>query len=91
VRGKKVRLESLSVGHCFTLPVEPGPPEERGADATRHTAQVLAAADAWKVIGSEEEHVRCVNAAGEERPFASDLEVVEIPRQGYDRLVARAR
>ena len=90
VRKNKVQLNSLSVGRCFTLPREPGPaPEERPADGARIATPVLSAADAWRVTDLGEQGVSCASADGQDRTFPSETEVVEIPRQGFDKLAAR--
>ncbi|MGE0711780.1 MAG: hypothetical protein AB7N76_30470 [Planctomycetota bacterium] len=83
---RKVLLSSLTVGRCFTLVKEPGgSTEERGAEGATRTGTILAAGDAWRVVEAGDE-VACENAAGEAKAFALDTEVVEIPRQGFDKL-----
>ena len=86
---RKVQLESLSVGRCFTMPVEPGPPEDGPADGIRKAVPVVDPADAWRVTDDAEAGFAAVSATGEEKTFAVDTEVVEIPRQGYDKLASR--
>lgn len=88
----KVLLESLTVGRCFTLPIDPPAPQPGGAspDTLRTAVPVLEPAQAWKVTGDAEGGVAAVSAAGAEQTFAADTEVVEIPRQGYDTLASRA-
>lgn len=83
---KKIRLESLAVGRCFTLVSEPGgSTEETPAGAVR-TGTILPASEAWKVVGQEAADYACVSASGESKSFGGDTEVVEIPRQGFDKL-----
>lgn len=92
MRRPKVLLSSLSVGRCFTLPREPGSPEgtteERPQGATLATP-VLAAAQAWKIVGVEETQADATSASGEARSFPLETEVVEIARQGYETLAGR--
>lgn len=86
----KTLLHTLSVGRCFTLDVPPGGSEEPTSKAqVKQTTPILAPAAAWKVVGEEEGKVLAESAAGERRAFARDAKVVEVPRQGYDSLVAR--
>ncbi|MBL4848317.1 MAG: hypothetical protein JKY65_22590 [Planctomycetes bacterium] len=90
MRKNKVQLNSLSVGRCFTLPREPGPaPEERPADGARIATPVLSAADAWRITDLGDEAAACASADGQERSFPAGTEVVEISRQGFDKLAAR--
>ena len=87
MRANPVLLNSLSVGRCFTLPVEPGPADQQASagDPLRVAKSVLAAKDAWKIVSLDEE-ASCLSARGETRAFPLEERVVEIPRQGYDRL-----
>lgn len=93
MRKNKVQLASLSVGRCFTLPVEPGaepsPRPEGEANQARIATPVLAPERAWKIRSLDEDHADCASASGEERAFPLSTEVVEIPRQGFETLAAR--
>lgn len=86
---RTVLLDSLGVGRCFTLEVLPGGSDEPGATEVKRSAPILPPEAAWKVVGAEGGEVQAESATGERRAFASDLKVVEIPRQGFDRLAAR--
>ena len=85
----KVLLSSLSVGRCFTRVVEPGGSTEETAQGQRRSDTILSPAEAWKVTGEADAGYEAVNAEGKSESFAADLEVVEIPRQGYDKLAQR--
>ena len=87
---RKVLLSSLSVGRCFTLAVEPGGRTEESPSGGTRSDPVLKPSDAWKVIAEEDSSTTAENAVGESKAFDADSKVVEIPRQGYDRLVAQA-
>ena len=84
----KILLSSLSVGRCFTKVVEPGGATEETEGGQRRSDSILPAAEAWKITEAGDGGVQAVNATGETQSFAGDLEVVEIPRQGYDKLAA---
>jgi hypothetical protein len=87
---RKVLLSSLSVGRCFTFAVEPGgSTEESGSDKATRTDPILKPEDAWKIT-DEGETTSVVSASGETKSFSSETKVVEIPRQGFDRLVDQA-
>lgn len=86
---RKIPLSTLSVGRCFTLIKEPGGASEDTQEGLTRQAPILAADDAWKVVGEDEGDLACENARGVGKTFAGDTEVVEIPRQGFDRLVER--
>jgi hypothetical protein len=87
---QKTLLHTLSVGRCFTLDVPPGGSEEPSSKvAVKQTTPILPPAAAWKVVGEEKGEVLAESAAGEKKAFARDTKVVEVPRQGYDSLVAR--
>lgn len=89
---RKVLLSSLSVGRCFTFAIEPGgSTEESGSDSTTRTAPILSPAEAWKITDMVDETTLAVSATGEAKDFPSAREVVEIPRQGYDRLVEQTK
>lgn len=90
MRRSKVPLQSLSEGRCFTLPREPGAPdasEERPTGATL-AVPILGPEAAWKVVAAGDP-VRAQSARGETQEFDPALEVVEIPRQGYETLAGR--
>ena len=61
-----------------------------GSDSIRKAVPVVEPAQAWKITGDAEGGFAAVSAVGEEKTFAADTEVVEIPRQGYDKLAARS-
>lgn len=86
---RKIHLSTLSVGRCFTLIKEPGGASEDNKEGITRQAPILAADDAWKVVGEADQGLACQNARGVSKTFAEDTEVVEIPRQGFDRLVER--
>lgn len=98
MRGNVVLLHTLGVGRCFTLPVEPAPPPaERPREETpsagpgllRHAQPVLAPGQAWRVTGEDPQGgLLCESAAGARRAFPGAERVVEIPRQGWDKLAA---
>jgi len=91
---RKVHVSSLTAGRCFTLPPEASPAEgEANDDDRRQPVQygrtMMSPESAWKVSQSGGDTVTAVNAEGAERTFDATTEVVEIPRQGFDRLAAR--
>lgn len=102
-----VLLSSLSTGRCFTLAPTEGDPaagagtQEGGAapagqGGVRQGKTILGPDAVWKVLGPASGEgaaatVEAESAAGERRSFPAVAHVVEQPRQGYDRLVERAR
>ena len=88
---RKVLLSSLSVGRCFTRAIEPGgSTEESGSTEARRSDPILNPENAWKLTAETDGGFEAQNAQGETKAFAGDLEVVEIPRQGFDKLAERA-
>ena len=87
---RKVLLSSLTVGRCFTLAVEPGGNAEDAPGGSMHASPVLKPEDAWKVVGEDGGAFQAESASGSAQSFPADSEVVEIPRQGYDKLASRA-
>ncbi len=89
---RKVLLSSLTPGRCFTLPTPPPEPaESAGATSVRHAATSVTADRAFRVVGPRDGGIAVVTAEGKESVLGKDAEVVEIPREGYERLVERAR
>ena len=86
---RTVYLSSLTVGRCFTLPVDPIPTEETPATLTK-SESILPPDAAWKVTAADDAELTAHSASGEDKTFAADTKVVEIPRQGYERLVSRS-
>ncbi len=86
---RKILLSSLSVGRCFTIAVEPGGRTEESPIGGTRSDPVLKPVDAWKITDEENGNTKAENATGESKTFAGDSKVVEIPRQGYDRLAAQ--
>ncbi len=83
---RKVLLSSLTVGRCFTLALEPGGTTEESPKSARRGDSIVTPESAWKVVDVSEEATQAQNAKGEEQSFAPGSEVVEIPRQGFERL-----
>ena len=87
---RKILLESLSVGRCFTLALEPGGSTETESETlARRSDSVLTGEDAWKVVEDKDAEFVAESARGVRKGFPKTSEVVEIPRQGYERLVQR--
>ena len=85
---KIVYLSSLSIGRCFTLVTPPGEAESESKGATV-SRSLLSPQDAWKVKEETDVGFLAVNAQGEEQEFTGEIKVVEIPREGYEKLASR--
>jgi len=87
-----VLLSTLTAGRCFTL-TEPPSDRDEDDDAERVTAgrEIIVPEAAWRVNGAADGQVQAENALGEDGTFPATTKVVELPRQGFDRLVARVR
>lgn len=88
---RKVLLSSLGAGRCFTLPKPPADPAEGTATTVRHAATSVSPDSAYRVVGPRDDGIAIVSADGKESILGGDALVVEIPREGYDRLVERAK
>jgi hypothetical protein len=87
---RKVLLSSLTVGRCFTVPVDDDGSGTAETDDKAVVARaVMSAENVWKVTAAGDA-VSAENANGECSSFDAALPVLEIPRQGYDRMVERA-
>lgn len=86
-----VLLSSLTSGRCFTLSEPPSDLDE-DLDAERVTTarEIITPEAAWRVVGVGAA-IEAENALGDSREFAPTTKVVELPRQGFDRLAARVR
>lgn len=87
-----VPLSTLSSGRCFTL-VEPPSEfdEDDRGERVVGARSILTPEVAWKVVGMEGGTCEAENALGESGQFGTDTRVVELPRQGWDRLATRVR
>jgi hypothetical protein len=85
---RKIHLSSLSVGRCFTLPTEAEGSAEERPDGVTRTGTILSSSHAWKVTDMGDQ-VSATSASGEGQSFGLETEVVEIPRQGYDKLASQ--
>ncbi|MBL8787898.1 MAG: hypothetical protein JNJ59_23580 [Deltaproteobacteria bacterium] len=87
-----VLLSSLSPGRCFTL-VEPPAEFDEDDRAERVTGaqSILTPEVAWKINAIEGSDFDAESAIGETQHFVGSTRVVELPRQGWDRLAARVR
>lgn len=87
-----VLLSTLTPGRCFTL-VEP--PSEFDEDDRGERIvggrSILTPEVAWKIGEITDGEAEAENALGEVRRFEIATRVVELPRQGWDRLAARVR
>ncbi len=93
-----VPLSSLTPGRCFTLAAPPAsaekdPPEDSGPAkmGSVFSRSVLQADAVFKVVAAAAATVEVVDATGAAGELAADTGVVEVPRQGYERLVQRVR
>lgn len=87
-----VLLSTLTPGRCFTL-VEPPSQFEEDDQAKRVVAgqSILTPDAAWKILSIQGAQFESENALGEAKTFEANLRVVELPRQGWDRLATRVR
>ncbi len=85
-------LQTLTVGRCFTEAVDPSSlDEEERAERFRAGQPLMAPPYVWKVVGAaDSDTVTCQSAASEERAFPSNTMVIEVPREGFERLLQRA-
>lgn len=87
-----VLLSTLTAGRCFTLTDPPSDlDEDDDGERVKTGREIVVPEAAWKVTGSADGEVQAENALGEERSFPVATKVVELPRQGFDRLAARVR
>lgn len=89
---RPVLISSLTAGRCFTL-AKPDPAPDEDAKAARfQTGRSILQADmVWKVVGPDDDGVAAESALGAIDHHAPNTLVVEVPRQGFDRLAERAR
>ncbi len=85
---REVYVSSLSVGRCFRLPKPHNGAESSSSSPVVSARSVLAPEHVWKVCEGGEEVV-ADNAAGTRRSFAAKTMVVELPREGFERLLSR--
>lgn len=89
-----VPLSHLTAGRCFTLAEPPKDPPEDELDQHkrfRTGLSILQGDMVWKVAGPEGDGVGVDSALGEHHVMEAATQVAEVPRQGYDRLVQRAK
>ena len=88
-------LSSLSVGRCFRLAKAPdnGGSESSSpsAESVSQARSVMTADRVYKVTSVEDDQVHAVNAEGHSESFGAKTLVVELAREGYERLVERAK
>lgn len=88
---RAVHVASLTPGRCFTLkPSEDVHEEGDQAERLTTSQSILAPEAVWKVLGAEAGGVRAESATKEVRVFTEKTLVIELPRQGWDRLAQRA-
>ena len=89
---RRVPLLSLTVGRCFTLPPtgDGAPSAEADGPKSVQVRSLLGFDQAWKVTGEDEGAILAEDATGDEAAFDPHEMVVEVPREGYERLVQRA-
>ena len=87
-----VYLSSLTVGRCFTLSESPAEfSEEERAGGVGAVRTIIVPEEAWRVVQAVGDEVEAESAMAETKRFAAKSKVVEIPRQGWDRLAERVR
>lgn len=85
---REVHLSSLTVGRCFRLPKPPSVAEGATPGAVITARSVMAPEHVWKVCEAGFE-VIAENAAGKRKGFPATTKVVELPREGFERLASR--
>ena len=87
-----VLLSTLTPGRCFTLAeTPPDVDEDMENDRLTTAREIIVPEAAWRMVSVEADGIQAESALGDERTFPPTLKVVELPRQGYDRLAARVR
>lgn len=91
--GREIYVSSLTVGRCFTFTPDPTDDETEGPSdpmdvQIRRT--VLSPSHVWKITAASGDGVDATSASGQTRSFDAKTLVVEIPRQGFDKLAARS-
>ena len=87
-----VLLSTLTPGRCFTLSEPMSIAEEdEGGERLSTAREVIVPESAWKIGDPTGGDIEAENALGDTRTFAPTTKVIELPRQGYDRLAARVR
>ncbi len=92
-RKGEIHLSSLEVGRAFRTAGASDNDNfsESSATGTTYSKSFLDADEVYKITGSAGGKVVTLNAAGEEHRFPEEKRVFEVAREGYDRLVQRAR
>lgn len=87
-----VLLSTLTPGRCFTMdePSSEFDEDDRG-ERVLGGRSILTPEVAWKIINIAGAEAEAENALGESRRFETGTRVVELPRQGWDRLATRVR
>ncbi len=87
-----VLLSSLTVGRCFTLAASPAEyAEDERAAGLGALRTIIPPEEAWRIAQVIGDEVEAESAKSEVRRFPAGQKVVEIPRQGWQRLVDRVR
>jgi hypothetical protein len=87
-----VLLSSLTVGRCFTLAESPAEfAEDERAGGLGALRTIIAPEEAWRVVQVVGDEIEAQSASSVVKRFPAGLKVVEIPRQGWERLVERVR
>lgn len=89
---RKITIDTLTPGRCFAAVPESPAPSEGDAKAFSYGKAILSPEFVWRVIGpGDDGTVEAENARGVREHHAANSLVVEVPRQGYERLVSRVR
>ena len=91
-RNREVFLSSLTIGRCFTFTPRAAEDDDNSltSGSFRVGKSILTANTVWKIQSITDDAVEAVNVAGEQQTFPPDDLVVELSREGFDRLKSRA-
>ena len=88
---RDIYLSSLTVGRCFT--VSPNAKKDDDDDlptgSFRIGQTIITPSLAWKVTSVTPENISAQNVSGDTADFEPSLLVVEISREGFDRMAGR--
>ncbi|MEL6180778.1 MAG: hypothetical protein AAFS10_17585 [Myxococcota bacterium] len=89
---RDILLSSLTIGRCFTISpnAKRDDDDDMAGGSFRIGKAIISPSMAWKISATTDEGVVAENVGGESMTFASDTLVVEISREGFERMASRS-
>ena len=90
-RNREIFLSNLTVGRCFTIKPSTAQDDDVASKGSfRIGKTIMTPGMVWKIDENNSDEITATNVSGTQEMFNGSLIVIEVSREGFDRLKERA-